>query len=98
MLLKTNKKLKINRKSTRLQIKPQDIFASTRFFVRALFVRPIYSVTCFSLAVGLYFLTFSVTERELKKKKSHHYSVLKPERYFKDICAELLYRVVTKTN
>ena len=91
MLLKTNKKLKINRKSTRLQIKPQDIFVSTNFFVCALFVRPIYSVTCFSLAVGLYLLTFYVTERELKKKKklkSHHYSVLKPERYFKDICAD----------
>ena len=69
MLLKTNKKLKINRKSTRLQIKPQDIFVSTNFFVCALFVRPIYSVTCFSLAVGLYLLTFYVTERELKKKK-----------------------------
>ena len=36
---------------------------------RALFVRPIYSVTCFSLTVGLYFLIFSVTEREYTKNK-----------------------------
>lgn len=53
---KTNEKL--NRKSTRLHLKPEDIFVSTRFLVRALFVGLGYSVTCFSLTVGLYYLTY----------------------------------------